>query len=106
MRELIAGSTHFGELQKGAPIMSQTLLSSRLKELTKAGAIEFAGNGRNHTYNLTLAGKVLIPIIQLMGICGHHWACSNLDEAGLLMWNMRRSLDLGAFPDHRVVVQF
>lgn len=110
VRELTAGSTHFGELQKGAPLMSPTLLSTRLKELTKAGVIEVVENGRNHKYKITEAGKELIPIIQLMGIWGHRWVRSNLDEsdldAGLLMWDMRRSVNPKAFPDRRVVVQF
>lgn len=33
VREFIAGSTRFGELQKGVPLMSPTLLSARLKQL-------------------------------------------------------------------------
>jgi len=39
VRELIAGSTRFSELQKGVPLMSPTLLSTRLKQL---------GGGRYH----------------------------------------------------------
>ena len=110
VRELIAGSTRFGELQKGAPLISPTLLSARLKQLVKAGVIDLHGGKTNPTYHLTRAGQELRPIIELLGIWGHHWARSNLNDgdldAGLLMWDMRRSVGSGVFPDRRIVVQF
>ena len=110
VRELIAGSTRFGELQKGAPLISPTLLSSRLKHLAKAGVIEITGSKGDFTYTLTKAGKELRPIIELMGAWGHRWAQSDLDkgdlDASLLMWDMRRSVNPAVFPDHRLVVQF
>ena len=110
VRELIAGSTRFSELQKGVPLMSPTLLSARLKQLVKAGVIELCGNKGNYTYNLTPAGLELRPIVELLGAWGHRWARSNLNkddlDAGLLMWDMRRSVDPAIFPNHRIVVQF
>jgi DNA-binding HxlR family transcriptional regulator len=110
VRELIAGSTRFSELQKGVPLMSPTLLSARLKQLAKAGVIELCGNKGNYTYNLTPAGLELRPIVELLGAWGHRWARSNLNkddlDAGLLMWDMRRSVDPAIFPNHRIVVQF
>ena len=110
VRELIAGSTRFNELQKGVPLMSPTLLSTRLKQLTSAGVIEHNGSKGNHTYNLTQAGKELRPVVELLGAWGHRWARSDLSsgdlDAGLLMWDMRRSVDPSNFPAHRIVVQF
>jgi len=110
VRELIAGSTRFNELQKGVPLMSPTLLSTRLKQLTKSGVIEIVGNKGNHTYHLTQAGKELRPVIELLGAWGHRWARSDLSngdlDAGLLMWDMRRSVDPSQFPTRRIVVQF
>jgi len=44
IREFIAGSTRFSELQKGVPLMSPTLLSTRLKQLISAGVIESTGS--------------------------------------------------------------
>lgn len=110
IRELIAGSTHFSELQKGVPLMSPTLLSTRLKQLVAAGVIA-RGQGKNHrTYSLTDAGKELGPVIELLGAWGHRWVRSDLSngelDAGLLMWDMRRSVDPKIFPSERVVVQF
>lgn len=110
VRELIAGSTRFGEIHKGVPLMSPTLLSARLKQLTKCGVIEVTGNKGHHSYHLTLAGRELRPVVELLGAWGHRWARSDLSkgdlDAGLLMWDMRRSVDPTIFPNHRVVVQF
>ena len=110
VRELIAGSTRFNELQKCVPLMSPTLLSTRLKQLTRSGVIEHNGSKGNRTYNLTQAGKELRPVVELLGAWGHRWARSDLSsgdlDAGLLMWDMRRSVDPSNFPAHRIVVQF
>ena len=111
VRELMAGSSRFGELHHGAPLMSPTLLSTRLKQLVKAGVVEQRGGGPSSpTYHLTDAGMALRPIIEHLGIWGHRWAGASLQDddmdAGLLMWDMRRSIDVQAFPDQRVVVQF
>ena len=110
VREMIAGSTRFSELQKGVPLMSPTLLSSRLKMLVKAGVIDQTGSKGSYTYNLTQAGLELRPVVELLGAWGHRWVPSNLNkgdmDAGLLMWDMRRTVDPTVFPSHRIVVQF
>jgi len=110
VREFIAGSTRFSELQKGVPTMSPTLLSTRIKQLIKAGIIIKQGDKGQYTYQLTQAGKELKPIVELLGAWGHRWAKSDLNEgdldAGLLMWDMRRSIDVSKFPDRKIVVQF
>jgi DNA-binding HxlR family transcriptional regulator len=110
VREMIAGSTRFSELQRGVPLMSPTLLSTRLKMLVKAGVIRQSGNKGNYTYSLTEAGLELRPVVELLGAWGHRWSPSNLNpgdlDAGLLMWDMRRTVDPAVFPKHRIVVQF
>ena len=110
VREFMAGSTRFSDLHKGVPLMSPTLLSTRLKQLIKAGVIEQLGNKGSHSYHLTQAGKELQPVVELLGVWGHRWAQSDLKsgdlDAGLLMWDMRRSVDPSIFPNHRVVVLF
>ena len=110
IRELIAGSTRFSQLQKGVPLMSPTLLSARLKQLTNAGVIERGGRRGKYTYNLTPAGKELRPVIELLGAWGHRWVRSDLKgsdlDASLLMWDMRRSVDPSIFPSRQIVVQF
>ena len=110
VRELIAGSTRFNKIKKGVPKMSPSLLSARLKRLVEAGVIEQSGNKGNYTYSLTEAGLGLRPIVELFGAWGHRWARSNLNridlDAGLLMWDMRRTVDPAIFPSCRIVVQF
>ena len=90
--------------------MSPTLLSSRLKQLTECAVVARSGDKGKYVYQLTAAGQDLEPIVQLLGVWGHRWAPSTLAprdlDAGLLMWDMRRSVDPTAFPDHKVVVQF
>lgn len=110
VREFMAGSTRFSDLQRGVPLMSPTLLSSRLKHLVSSGIIEHADDKGNHIYQLTQAGYELRPVVELLGVWGHHWAKSNLNrgdlDAGLLMWDMRRSVDPSIFPDNRITVRF
>lgn len=110
VRELIAGSTRFNQLKKGVPLISPTLLSARLKQLADAGVLDIVGSKGSYTYNLTAAGLELRPLVELLGAWGHRWVRSNLDksdlDAGLLMWDMRRTVDPAVFPSHRIVVQF
>ncbi len=110
IRELIAGSTRFSELQKGVPLMSPSLLSTRLNQLHEEGIISRSGKKGSYVYALTEAGQELRSVIELMGAWGHRWARSKLEDddldAGLLMWDMRRSVDPAVFPARRIVVQF
>jgi len=110
VRELVAGSTRFSDLQRGVPLMSPTLLSARLKQLTAAGVVSRIGSKGKYSYQLTEAGQELTPIVQLLGAWGHRWVPTSLVvedlDASLLMWDMRRSVNPDAFPEHRVVVQF
>lgn len=110
VRELIAGSSRFNELRRGVPLMSPTLLSQRLKRLEKAGVLTHKKTGDGSTYELTQAGRELRPVVELLGAWGHRWVRSSLDvddlDAGLLMWDMRRSVDAKQFPERRIVIQF
>ena len=112
LRELLCGSTRFNDLRRGVPRMSPTLLSKRLKELEQAGVIETKPTGQAGIveYRLTQAGQELRPIIMSLGIWGQRWvetqlSLKNLDPS-LLMWDMRRSLDLTPMPPRRCTVQF
>lgn len=110
VRELIAGSTRFNELRKGVPLMSPSLLSKRLKRLEKAGVLTHTKSAGDSVYELTEAGRELRPVVELLGAWGHRWVRSSLDtddlDAGLLMWDMRRSVDATQFPENRIVIQF
>lgn len=112
LRELIAGSRRFNELRRGVPLMSPALLSQRLKELEHAGIVERrAGEGRNVEYHLTEAGRELRPVIEGLGFWGARWMPGRLApgdyDAGLLMWDIRRNIDLAHLPaNRRTVIEF
>jgi DNA-binding HxlR family transcriptional regulator len=113
IRELVAGSTRFGDLRRGVPRMSPTLLSQRLKELEAAGIVirtSVADQSGIHEYQLTSAGKDLKEIVESFGIWGQKWvetqaSLENLDSS-LLMWDMRRNINPAPLPSQRTVIQF
>lgn len=112
LRELLCGSTRFNDIQRGVPLMSRSLLATRLKELERAGVVDRrAAPGRNsHEYILTEAGRELLPIIEAMGAWGQRWVLSHLDDSdldpSLLMWDIRRNLRRDRLPEHQIVVRF
>ena len=112
LREMCAGSTRFNELRKGVPLMSPALLSKRLRQLEEAGVVTRSPTKTSggHEYHLTPSGQELQPIIFSMGFWGQRWVSSqsslrNLDPS-LLMWDMRRNLDVTPMPDRRCTIQF
>ena len=113
VRELVCGSTRFNELRRGLPRMSPALLSKRLKDLEEAGIVRrVASQGESGVleYHLTKAGRDLRPVVEAVGVWGQRWVqasptLQNLD-ADLLMWDMRRSLNLSPLPKRRSIIQF
>lgn len=113
IRELLCGSSRFSDLKKGAPLMSPSLLSTRLQELEWAGIVrkEPARAGKGFEYFLTEAGEALRPIITLQGEWAQKWLEQDLQDKdldpSLLMWDMHRNIDFDHIPDDRLfVVQF
>src|SRR5262245_2645127 len=112
LRELLCGSVRFNDLRRGVPRMSPTLLSKRLKELEQSGVIETkpARQPGIVEYHLTAAGEELRPLVMALGIWGQRWVESQLSlknlDPSLLMWDMRRSLDLTPMPPRRCTIQF
>jgi len=110
IRELGAGSETFNDLRKGLPLMSPSLLSSRLKSLEHAGVVERNESEQGVRYTLTEAGRELKPIILAMGTWGHRWVRSNLEpedlDPSLLMWDIHRSMNADYFDTARTVLMF
>lgn len=113
LRELLAGSSRFNELRRGLPRMSPALLSQRLKELEEGGIVERRPVERESgtfAYHLTEAGMELRPLVEAFGCWGQRWVSSDLSleqlDAGLLMWDMRRNLQIDELPAERRVIQF
>jgi DNA-binding HxlR family transcriptional regulator len=112
IRELLMGSHRFNDLRRGVPTMSPTLLSARLKTLEAAGIIESreAPDRHGREYFLTDAGEEFRPIVEALGAWGARWVQSDLQkpdrDPSLVMWDMRRRLNLDRFPPGRTVVRF
>ena len=111
VHELLAGSTRFSDIRRGVPLMSQTLLSTRLKELERVGIVERRGDGKHsREWHLTEAGTALGPVIHQLGLWGVRYAQDPLREDDLdvtvLVWNIKRRVDPGVFPGRRTTLCF
>jgi len=109
VRELGAGSEAFNDLRKGLPLMSPSLLSTRLKSLERAGVVKRHEQQGNVRYGLSEAGKELVPIILQLGTWGHRWVRSDLSkedlDPSLLVWDIHRNLDADFFKGERAVIK-
>src|SRR5437879_8624073 len=113
LREMVAGSTRFNELRRGVPRMSPALLSQRLKDLEIAGIVARTASASDpgvFEYQLTESGRELGPLVEAFGIWGQRRIESNLSlqhlDVDLLMWDMRRNLNITPMPARRSVVEF
>lgn len=111
LRELMSGTRRFSDLRRGVPLMSPSLLATRLRELEHAGVIERRGAGRTTEYLLTDAGEELRPVIDQLAVWGNRWVTHTLRredlDPSLLMWDVRRTVDVTRLPaDRRTVVEF
>jgi DNA-binding HxlR family transcriptional regulator len=104
LRELMSGSERFNDIRRGVPKMSPTLLSRRLRELSRAGVVVRGDDGH---YRLTEAGQELRPTVEALGQWGIRWI-SELGDADLdphlLVWDMHRRIALSQLPTGRTVL--
>lgn len=109
VRELLLGSTHFNDLRRGVPKMSPALLSKRLKSLTRAGVVDRAEIDGRTTYSLTPCGQELTGVVAALGAWGVRWI-GELGEQDLdphlLMWDIRRTIDIDEWPRARTTLAF
>ena len=110
VRELGAGSETFNDIRKGLPLMSPSLLSTRLKSLEKSGIVERKEHNAGVRYRLTKAGDELATIIWQLGTWGHRWIRSDLSKDDLdpsvLVWDIHRNLDTDFFKEERTTILF
>jgi DNA-binding HxlR family transcriptional regulator len=110
VRELLVGDYSFNEIRRGVPLMSPSLLSSRLKMLEDSGIVTRSVDGDAIRYRLTDAGRELQPVIMQMGNWGQRWAPSDYSKADLdprlLMWDIHRRIDTSKLPKGRAVLHF
>ena len=89
------------------------LLSKRLKDLERAGVVvrkQVPGEPDVFEYRLTEAGEELRPVIHAVGVWGQRWieleaTLQNLDP-NLLMWDIRRNINVKPMPRRRSTIQF
>jgi DNA-binding HxlR family transcriptional regulator len=110
LRELLRGSTTFNDLHRGVPSMSRSLLSSRLKKLESCGVLERAVRSAGAQYELTPAGRELGSVVTQLGTWAQRWYRSTFTGAeldvGVLMWDIRCTVNAKALPAIRTVIQF
>jgi DNA-binding HxlR family transcriptional regulator len=105
IRNVHLGCETFGEILEGAPGLSRTLLTQRLKQLERLGVVESVpkAQGRGHRYQLTSSGHDLFKV----GEWGARWleiAPENLDPF-VALWSMCNALRRDRLPDQRVVIR-
>jgi DNA-binding HxlR family transcriptional regulator len=108
VRELLLGSRHFNDFQRGLPMLSPALLTKRLRSLEESGVLIRAHGAQGIEYRPTLAGEELRPIVQFAGHWGARWVRSQLSrdelDAGSLMWFIHRHFKLDGLPSREIVV--
>jgi DNA-binding HxlR family transcriptional regulator len=110
VRNLYLGCGSFNAILEGAPGLSRTLLSHRLKQLQTIGVVASAlkPDRRGHHYELTAAGRDLFKVCQALGEWGARWleiAPENLDPF-VALWSMCIALRRDRLPAHRVIIRF
>ncbi|HEY7037682.1 MAG TPA: helix-turn-helix domain-containing protein [Methylomirabilota bacterium] len=108
VRELLCGSRRFGEIQRGIPRISRTMLSARLRELAEASVIEAPDGAAGPEYALTTAGHELAAVVRDLGTWGQRWLPRELQpselDPGALVWDIRRRVRRDALPEKPLVV--
>ena len=110
IRDLAGGARRFSDLQKGVPLMSPSMLSSRLKWLIEEGVIERRPtSGARGLYALTDAGREFVPLVEALGVWGQRWTRRELQDheidLGLLVWSIESSADPAAFGKRRCLIR-
>ena len=89
--------------------MSPALLSKRLKSLSRAGVVERTEIDGRTSYSLTPCGQELAGVVDALGAWGIRWIGELGDDdldPHLLMWDIRRTISVDAWPRARTVLAF
>lgn len=110
VRNILLGCRTFTEIERGAPGISKTLLTQRLKALKRFEIIRRLPNpaGRGFRYEPTDAGQELWEVCESIGTWGARWlevAPEHLDPY-VVLWSMCKALRTDVLPDRRIVVRF
>src|SRR5262245_41787106 len=110
IRNLYLGCRTFTEILDGAPGMSKTLLTERLRSLERYEVVERVerSTGRGFTYHLTPAGVELVEVCLALGKWGARWLEVAPEHLGphVVLWTLARLADRSQLPLPRLVVRF
>jgi DNA-binding HxlR family transcriptional regulator len=111
VRNLLLGCTTFNEIASGAPGLSRALLTTRLRELRRAGVIEISPkpDGHGSVYELTQAGGELGAVLMAMGGWALKWLeiAPEQSDPDVVLWLWCHSfLRRDRLPVGRVLVRF
>jgi DNA-binding HxlR family transcriptional regulator len=109
VREVLMGSRRFGDIRRGIPRISRTMLSARLRELVDVGVLVRTAGTKVPTYELTEAGRELEAVVRDLGVWGQRWLPRTVPheelDADALLWDVRRRVSLEALPATPIVVR-
>lgn len=113
IRDMLTGTQHFNDLERGLPGISRALLAKRLRQLQDAGIVEKQirnAQRRSTEYHLTQSGNELQDVIGALLMWGAKWSFGDptmeqLDPL-LLMWWICGRINRDQTPDDRTVIQF
>jgi DNA-binding HxlR family transcriptional regulator len=100
IRNLYLGCGHFNAILDGAPGLSRSVLSQRLRSLARAGVVRREQGG----YALTACGDELAQVCLELGAWGARWRSASPEDQDpyLALWMLSRLIDT----DTRTVVAF
>src|SRR5258705_12248929 len=102
----------FNDIHRGVPLMSRTLLAERLRQLEENGIIvrRIHPDDSACEYWLTPSCEAFHDVLRDLSRWGLAHARDRLTaddlNPGLLMWRMRKRVDICALPERRVVIRF
>lgn len=106
----LLGCETFSQIAAGAPGISETLLSQRLRSLERCGILERHANPkrRGWLYRLTPAGRELQEVCDALGTWGARWLDAGPQglDPGIVLWAVAKNMDSKKLPRQRVVVRF
>jgi DNA-binding HxlR family transcriptional regulator len=110
IRNLYMGCRTFTEILDGAPGMSKTLLTERLRAMERYEVVERRQrpSGRGSTYHLTPSGVELVEVCMALGNWGARWLDVAPEHLGphVVLWSMARLADRSDLPQPRLVIRF
>lgn len=112
VREMHFGATRFSDFQRYLPKISPSLLAARLQSLEDNRILikrRITGK-RGYEYQLTPAGKALLPTILEMGKWGIRYVYDSLSDNELhsarLMRDISLTIDVSALPAGDTIIRF